>query len=129
MSITGRSVSAWYKDLLQIDNSNSGVDSTLRTVKSDIIWIVYPAVFLSYDADLSSFNKGNCKTWDTNGTFSFSLQSYYAAALTKMLTETPIKPITETKLSKLDRRIGQALVSIVPQPVEDQVTYLKDALP
>ena len=34
MSITGRSISAWYKDLLQIDNSNSGVDSTLRTVKS-----------------------------------------------------------------------------------------------
>ena len=34
MSLTGRSISAWYKDLLQIDNSNSGVDSTLRTVKS-----------------------------------------------------------------------------------------------
>ena len=65
------------------------------------------------------------QTWDTNGTFSFSLQSYYAAALTKMLTETPIKPITETTLSKLDRRIGEALVSIVPQPVEDQVTDLK----
>ena len=65
------------------------------------------------------------QTWDSNGTFSFSLQSYYAAALTKMLTETPIKPITETTLNKLDRRIGEALVSIVPQPVEDQVTDLK----
>ena len=34
MSLTGRSVSAWYKDLLEIDNSNSGVDSTLRPIKS-----------------------------------------------------------------------------------------------
>ena len=65
------------------------------------------------------------QTWDTNGTFSFSLQSYYAAALTKMLTETPIKPITETTLNKLDRKIGEALISIVPQPIEDQVNDLK----
>tara|TARA_R100000808_G_scaffold1848_1_gene7923 strand:- start:357 stop:1133 length:777 start_codon:yes stop_codon:yes gene_type:complete len=34
MSLTGRSVSAFYKDLLEIDNSNSGVDSTLRAIKS-----------------------------------------------------------------------------------------------
>ena len=34
MSLTGRSVSAWYKDLLEIDNSNSGVDGTLRPIKS-----------------------------------------------------------------------------------------------
>ena len=32
MSLTGRSVSAWYKDLLEIDNSNSGVDSTFRAI-------------------------------------------------------------------------------------------------
>ena len=65
------------------------------------------------------------QTWDNNGVFNFSLQSYYAAALTKMLTETPIKPITETTLSKLDRKIGEALISIVPQPIEDQVNDLK----
>ena len=65
------------------------------------------------------------QTWDSNGTFNFSLQSYYAAALTKMLTETPIKPITETTLSRLDRKIGEALISIVPQPIEDQVNNLK----
>ena len=34
MSLTGRSVSAWHKDLLEIDNSNSGIDSTIRAIKS-----------------------------------------------------------------------------------------------
>ena len=34
MSLTGRSVSAFYKDLLEIDNSNSGVDNTARQIKS-----------------------------------------------------------------------------------------------
>ena len=34
MSLTGRSVSACYKDLLEIDNRKSGVDSTLRAIKS-----------------------------------------------------------------------------------------------
>ena len=34
MSLTGRSLFAWYKDLLEIDNSNSGVDGTLRPIKS-----------------------------------------------------------------------------------------------
>ena len=34
MSLTGRSVSSWYKDLLEISNSNSGVDGTLRPIKS-----------------------------------------------------------------------------------------------
>jgi hypothetical protein len=34
MSFTGKSLASWYKDLFHIGNSNSGVDSTLRTVKS-----------------------------------------------------------------------------------------------
>ena len=34
MSLTGRSISSWYKDLLEISNSNSGVDGTLRPIKS-----------------------------------------------------------------------------------------------
>ena len=32
--------------------------------------------------------------------------------------DTPIRPITETTLAKLDRRIGEQLISIVPNPVE-----------
>ena len=34
MSLTGKSPADTYKDLLEIDNSNSGVDATLRTVKT-----------------------------------------------------------------------------------------------
>ena len=34
MSFTGKSPSDTYKDILNIDNSNSGVDSTARTVKT-----------------------------------------------------------------------------------------------
>ena len=65
------------------------------------------------------------QTWDQNNGFNFSLSKYYAAALTRMLTETPIRPITETTLSKLDRAIGEQLVAIVPQPVEPNVQDLK----
>ena len=65
------------------------------------------------------------QTWDQNAGFSFSISKYYAAALTRMLTETPIRPITETTLSKLDRAIGEQLVAIVPQPVEPNVQDLK----
>ena len=34
MSLTGKSYSAYYKDVLEIDNSNAGFDSTLRPIKS-----------------------------------------------------------------------------------------------
>ena len=34
MSFTGKSPSQTYKDILQIDNSNSGADSTARTIKT-----------------------------------------------------------------------------------------------
>ena len=34
MSFTGKSPSETYKDILQIDNSNSGADSTARTIKT-----------------------------------------------------------------------------------------------
>ena len=33
MSLTGKTLSASYKDILQVDNSNNGVDTTLRIVK------------------------------------------------------------------------------------------------
>jgi len=65
------------------------------------------------------------QTWDQDNGFNFSLSKYYAAALTRMLTETPIRPITETTLSKLDRAIGEQLVAIVPQPVETNIADLK----
>ena len=42
-----------------------------------------------------------------------------------MLTHTPIRPITETTLNRLDRRIGEQLVAIVPQPVEQVIPDLK----
>ena len=65
------------------------------------------------------------QTWDQDNGCNFSLSKYYAAALTRMLTETPIRPITETTLSRLDRAIGEQLVAIVPQPVEPYVQDLK----
>ena len=34
MSLTDKTVKTTYKDLLEIDNSNSGIDSTLRAIKS-----------------------------------------------------------------------------------------------
>ena len=33
MSLTGKTLAATYKDILQVDNSNNGVDTTLRNVK------------------------------------------------------------------------------------------------
>ena len=33
MSLTGKTIANSYKDLLQVDNSNSGVDTTIRNVK------------------------------------------------------------------------------------------------
>lgn len=32
MSLTGKTQAATYKDLLQMNNSNSGVDSTVRPI-------------------------------------------------------------------------------------------------
>lgn len=82
--------------------------------------------------DLNWGDKNFCidaaQTWDGEKGFQFSISRYYAAALTKMLTVTPIHPITETTLSKLDRRIGEQLTAIVPQPVEaNQVENVKKA--
>ena len=34
MSLTGKSPSATYKDLLKVDNNNSGIDSTARIIES-----------------------------------------------------------------------------------------------
>ena len=79
--------------------------------------------------DLTWGEKNTCvdaaQSWDQNAGFSFSVSKYYAAALTRMLTDTPIRPITETTLNQLDRRIGEQLIAIVPQPVEASIQDLK----
>ena len=81
--------------------------------------------------DLSWGQKNECideaQQWDTDAGFKFSVTKYYAAALTKMLTSAPIKPITETTLNQLDRQIGEKLIAIVPQPVEPAVEDVKKA--
>jgi len=81
--------------------------------------------------ELSWGQKNACideaQQWDADTGFRFSVSKYYAAALTRMLTDTPIRPITETTLNQLDRSIGERLVSIVPQPVETAVNDVKKA--
>ena len=71
--------------------------------------------------DLTWGDKNACvdqaQEWD-NGEFKFSVNKYYVKALSLMLVDTPIRPITETTLAKLDRRIGEQLIAIVPNPVE-----------
>jgi len=74
--------------------------------------------------DLTWGDKNYCidqaQQWDTDGaSFRFSVQKYFAAALTRMLTSTPIRPVTELTLQNLDRAVGEKLISIVPNPVED----------
>ena len=80
--------------------------------------------------DLTWGEKNTCvdaaQSWDQNAGFSFSVSKYYAAALTRMLTDTPIHPVTETTLNQLDRMIGEQLISIVPQPIE-QIDDIKKA--
>ena len=82
--------------------------------------------------DLTWGDKNACvdqaQEWE-NGEFKFSVNKYYVKALSLMLVDTPIRPITETTLAKLDRRIGEQLVAIVPTPVEmpGEVEDLKKA--
>jgi hypothetical protein len=79
--------------------------------------------------DLSWGQKNACideaQKWDTIEGFKFSVSKYYAAALTRMLTDTPIRPVTETTLNNLDRVIGEQLIALVPQPVEPSVEAVK----
>jgi len=81
--------------------------------------------------ELSWGQKNTCideaQEWDTDQGFKFSVSKYYAAALTRMLTDTPISPVTETTLNSLDRAIGEKLIALVPQPVEQNVEEAKKA--
>ena len=71
--------------------------------------------------DLNWGDKNYCidqaQMWEGQS-FKFSVQKYYAIALTRMLVESPIRPITETTLQKLDRNVGERLIAIVPNPIE-----------
>jgi len=81
--------------------------------------------------ELSWGQKNTCideaQEWDTDQGFKFSVSKYYAAALTRMLTDTPISPVTEVTLNSLDRAIGEKLIALVPQPVEQNVEEAKKA--
>ncbi len=69
--------------------------------------------------DLSWKEKYDCvdaATSLTGDDFGFSLGKYYIIALTKMLTSSPITPLTETTISKLDKDVGAQLLAIVPNP-------------
>jgi len=75
--------------------------------------------------DLTWGDKNYCidqaQVWEGD-TFRFSVQKYYAAALTRMIISSPIRPITDLTLQKLDRAVGEKLIQIVPNPVEDAAT-------
>jgi len=74
--------------------------------------------------DLSWKEKYDCVDAATsmNGDdFGFSLGKYYVIALSKMLTSSPISPITETTISKLDKNVGSQLLAIVPNPSDPSV--------
>ena len=81
--------------------------------------------------DLSWGQKNACvdeaQRWEPEAGFQVSVSKYYAAALTRMLTDTPIHPVTETTLNQLDRAIGEKLISLVPQPVEQDLDEVKKA--
>ena len=81
--------------------------------------------------DLSWGQKNECidqaQQWDQQDGFKFSINKYYAVALTKMLTDSPIKPVTETTLNRLDRLVGEQLIAIVPLPVEQNLDDIKKA--
>ena len=81
--------------------------------------------------DLSWGQKNACvdeaQRWDAEAGFQFSVSKYYAAALTRMITDSPVHPVTETTLNQLDRAIGEKLIALVPQPVEQDLDEVKKA--
>ena len=84
-----------------------------------------------YYRDMTWGEKSECidaaQIWG-DGDFKFSIFRYYAMALQKMLVRSPIRPMTETTLKKLSREVGEALISIVPTPVEEsEVQAIKKA--
>ena len=55
------------------------------------------------------------------GEFSFSLASYYIAALVAMIVDSPIKPFTDTIIGKLDAAVVAQLVKVVPTPADPEI--------
>ena len=55
------------------------------------------------------------------GEFSFSLASYYVAALVAMIVDSPVRPFTATTLGKLDASVVAQLVAIAPTPADPEI--------
>ena len=74
--------------------------------------------------DLSWAEKYKCvdaaQVW-SEGEFQFSLSSYYTSALIEMIQDAPVKPFTETTLSRLDTSVVAQLLQIVPPPADPEV--------
>jgi len=56
------------------------------------------------------------------GEFSFSLSAYYTSALIAMIMDSPIRPFTETTLSRLDTAVVAQLLTIVPPPADPDLS-------
>ena len=74
--------------------------------------------------ELSWAEKYKCvdvaQVWN-QGEFSFSLSAYYTAALIEMIVDSPVRPFTETTLSKLDTNVVAQLLTIVPPPADPEI--------
>jgi len=74
--------------------------------------------------DLSWAEKYKCvdvaQVWK-EGEFSFSLASYYIAALVAMIVDSPVKPFTATTLGQLDASVVAQLITIAPTPADPEI--------
>ena len=91
--------------------------NTLNIFHNDKTWL------FTY-RNLSWAEKYKCvdaaQVW-SEGEFSFSLSSYYTAALIAMIMDSPIKPFTETTLARLDSAVVTQLLTIVPPPADPEI--------
>ena len=105
------------------ESTDSGTLQAEDSVKDHTLEFVFKGKKWSFHyREMTWGEKNDCidaaQIW-TNGEFKFSISKYYVMALQKMLTRSPIRPITETTLARLSRDIGEALTSIVPNPMEE----------
>jgi len=74
--------------------------------------------------DLSWAEKYKCvdaaQIWK-DGEFSFSLASYYVAALVAMIVDSPVRPFTDTTLGQLDASVVAQLITIAPTPADPEI--------
>ena len=102
------------------DGSELFVAQNLKTVEifhNDKKWV------FTYK-DLSWAEKYKCvdaaQIWK-EGEFSFSLASYYVAALVAMIVDSPVKPFTPTTLGQLDAAVVAQLIAVVPTPADPEI--------